>query len=221
MADEQYKFYFNKQTFLSEKFPPIEFTKILFKKVDISMVESIIKNTSIDHVDVEIFLNKMNPDVIVEYNKLIKEHMLDNEKINYCNALNYYLNFMTEIVNALKISKDIISSIINFNVEGAWIKYYCDTCYCKRRKNVYSTHVNCLITKLRDNIYVNHDLENIKVKEQEGYWSKIFQESHNCKIQELLLQILLLINRGTLLKKSPQLCMQNHQVGVFQMNINA
>ncbi|GAW84508.1 variable surface protein [Plasmodium gonderi] len=138
--------------------PPKEFTKELLKHVNIRDLVNKIKTPSIDISATEYWVNGFNSSVISSYNILKNKYNDWIFKEQRCNAMNYYLNLITSAIYASNISNTIRDETISSELYSNWQKrYYCDNCDCYREETKYSTHINLVLAKLKDNSY-DHDI---------------------------------------------------------------
>ncbi|GAW84302.1 variable surface protein [Plasmodium gonderi] len=146
----------------SDNLPPKDHIEKLLNKVDISDIINILKATYSEHNVVENYIDKFNTNVMLVYNELKKTYKNDNMKQSVCNAMNYYLDFITKAIYVSNIRNDLKDDIINYFLENIWkMKGYCDSCECKRIKDTYITHINCLINQLQDRNYLARETRSI------------------------------------------------------------
>ncbi|GAW84721.1 variable surface protein [Plasmodium gonderi] len=190
---------------LNENLLSDEFIRKLLLNVNIHCLASVVKSSILQFSDVEEYVSDINRNVKIGYNNLKTYCESSVEYKECCNAMNFYLDLVTEAVNLSGIIVDHKNDIIEGNLESVWEnKYYGIGCNCKRIKYMYREHVNCILGEISNGKYndknVKKDMCDVDNRNE---WNDILENSKKCVLGKNMIIANYWINEVFLSEKLP------------------
>ncbi|SBS89294.1 PIR Superfamily Protein [Plasmodium ovale curtisi] len=147
--------------FNADDLPSNEFKNIFEEKIQIDELKSHCESSDDKFGDIEEWVTKYNPNIILSYNIINKTCTSKNNNAKCCRYINYYIDHIIDIINSSHLRKEYKERLSEL-IENLWEgRLNSSSSYnCTREKQAYSTVERCILKQIYDFLEDKETIQN-------------------------------------------------------------